>query len=187
MFVTAKARLCPKRLETGRPGLPLISQYNSSGANVNGRMMPMAFRRWFAARTDRWSWVTVEKNCGLGRRTRSESTLLPRIFAPWADERRSVGQHRPTAFLTVDRGLPQHASNHRATTPASAWPGADPRSFADHFKGLGAGLNRFEHGASANLVAETGRLEVVENRLLFAFSFQFVDGMPLRKLFSQQV
>ncbi len=86
--------------------------------------------------------------------------------------------------MAVDRRLPHHASDHRAAASASAWPGTDSGSFADHFKRLGPRLNRFEHNASTDLVAETRRLKVVNNRLLFAFSFQLVDGVPLGKPFS---
>lgn len=73
--------------------------------------------------------------------------------------------------MAVDRGLAQHAPDHRAATSTSAWAGADSGSFADHFERVGARLDRFEHDASADLVAETRRLKVVNNRLLFAFSF----------------
>ncbi len=111
----------------------------------------------------------------------SESAPLPGIFASWADQRQCPCQHRPAALIAVDRGLPQHTSDHRAATSTSARPGTDSGSFADFLKRVGPRLNRFEHNASADLVAETHRLKVINNRLLFALSFQFVDGVPLRK------
>ena len=101
----------------------------------------------------------------------SESAPLPRIFASWTDQRKCSCQHRPAALIAVDNGLPQHASDHRAATSTSAWPGTDSGSFADPVKRVGPRLNRFEHDASADLVAETHRLKVINNRLLFALSF----------------
>jgi len=43
------------------------------------------------------------------------------------------------------------------------------------FEGLGAGLNRFGDGASADFVADAGRFEVIDDRLLPGFLFLLVD------------
>jgi hypothetical protein len=41
---------------------------------------------------------------------------------------------------------------------------------------LGPCLDRFEDGASADLVAQAGRLEVFDDRLLSSLLFYLVDG-----------
>jgi hypothetical protein len=41
---------------------------------------------------------------------------------------------------------------------------------------LGASLDRFEHGASADLVAQAGRFEVFDHRPLSSLLFYLVDG-----------
>jgi hypothetical protein len=51
-------------------------------------------------------------------------------------------------------------------------------------EGFRAGSNRFEHGAFADLVAQAGRLQILDDRLFFGFSFQLVDGAPLEKKIS---
>jgi hypothetical protein len=46
-------------------------------------------------------------------------------------------------------------------------------------EGLGAGLNGFSDGASADFVADAGRFEVIDDRLLPGFLFLLVDdGIP---------
>jgi hypothetical protein len=83
------------------------------------------------------------------------SAFLLRILAAWANLRGSSRQDRPAAFVAVDHGLAQHASDHRAAAPAAAGTGADSGAFADLLEGFRAGLNRFAHGAFADLVAQT--------------------------------
>jgi hypothetical protein len=70
--------------------------------------------------------------------------------------------------MAIDHGLSQHASDHRAATPSAAWASTDSGSFADGFKRSGACLNRFQHGPSADLVAEARGLKVIDDRLFFA-------------------
>lgn len=41
---------------------------------------------------------------------------------------------------------------------------------------MGAGLDGFGDGAFADLVAQTGRFEVLNDSLLSGFAFSFVDG-----------
>ena len=106
---------------------------------------------------------------------------MPRVFAAWANLRGSSGQDRPAAFIAIDDGVAQHASNHRAAAPAAAGTGADAGAFADLLEGFRAGSNRFAHGALADLVAQASGFEVFDDRLLFGFSFQLVDGAPRGK------
>jgi len=68
--------------------------------------------------------------------------------------RGSRNQDRPAAFFAVDDGLAQHASNHCAAAAAAAGTGADSGAFAYLLESFRAGLNRFEHGAFADLVAQ---------------------------------
>jgi len=82
------------------------------------------------------------------------SPFLFRIFTAWANLRGTRNQDRPAALIAVDHGLAQHASNHRAAAPAAAGTGADAGAFADLLEGFRAGLNRFAHGALADLVAQ---------------------------------
>ena len=82
------------------------------------------------------------------------SAFLLRILAAWADLRGTRNQNRPAAFIAVNDGLAQHASDHRAAAPAAAGTGADAGAFADLLEGFRAGLNRFAHGAFADLVAQ---------------------------------
>lgn len=77
-----------------------------------------------------------------------------------------IHQDRPAAFVTLGHRFAQHPSNHGAAPSAAAGPGADTRSPADLLEVLGARLDRLEYGASANLVAQTGRFEILDNRLL---------------------
>ena len=78
---------------------------------------------------------------------------------------------RPATLVAADDGLSQHPSNHRAATFAAAWPRADSGAFAYLLEGLSAGANGFEHGAFADLVAQAGRFEVFDDRLLSGFPF----------------
>ena len=70
-------------------------------------------------------------------------------------------QDRPAAFVAVDDGIAQHASDHRAAAPAAAGAGADSGAFAYLLKRFGAALNGFEHGAFADLVAQIGKGDIL--------------------------
>ena len=72
--------------------------------------------------------------------------------------------------------LPQHASDHGAAAPAAARSSTNTGAFADLLERLGAGLNGLDHDAFADLVAQTGGLEALDDRLLFGFLFLIVDG-----------
>ena len=76
----------------------------------------------------------------------------------------------------MDHGFTQHSSHHRAAAPAAAWAGADAGALADLLEGLGAGLNGFHHGAFADFVTQTSRLEIFDDRLFPGFSFLLVDN-----------
>ena len=67
--------------------------------------------------------------------------------------------------LQLTHRLSQHPSNHRAAAPAAAGAGANAGAFAYLLEGLSPSLDGFEHGAFANLVAEAGRFEVLDDRL----------------------
>ena len=82
------------------------------------------------------------------------SAFLFCILTAWANWRGSSRQDRPAAFFAVDDGLAQHASHHGAATPATTGAGADSGAFAYLLEGFRAGLNRFAHGAFADLVAQ---------------------------------
>jgi hypothetical protein len=43
-------------------------------------------------------------------------------------------------------------------------------------KGFCAGLNGFDHGAFADLIAQARGLEIFDDRLFSGFAFEFVDG-----------
>jgi hypothetical protein len=103
------------------------------------------------------------------------SACLLGIFTTRANRRRHCRQYRPAAILAAFDRFAQHASDQRAAASAAARAGADTGSFADLFEGFGAGLNRFDDGAFANFIAEAGRFEVFNDRLLSGFAFQFVD------------
>jgi len=117
------------------------------------------------------------------REIRVESASLLGVLTARASLRGWAGQDRPAAFVAVDDGLSQHAADQAAAAPPAARAGADAGSFAHLFEGLGPGLNRFEHGAPADLVAQTGRLESVDDRLFFALLLLLVDSAPPRKKF----
>ena len=82
------------------------------------------------------------------------SSFLLCILTAWANLGGSSRQDRPAAFIAVDDGLAQHAPDQRAAAPAAAGAGADAGAFAYLLKGFRAGLNRFAHGALADLVAQ---------------------------------
>jgi len=106
------------------------------------------------------------------------SAFLLRIFTARASLRSSCNQDRPAAFIAIDHGFAQHAPDQRAAAPTAAGTGADSGAFADLLKSFRAGLNRFEHGALADLVAQACGFEVFDDRLFFGFAFQLVDGAP---------
>ena len=101
---------------------------------------------------------------------------LFRILAARAHLRCVIGQNGPAAFRAIYHRLTQHPSNQRAATPAAAGTGPDPGAFAHLFECLCAGLDRFDHSAFADLVAKAGRFEILDDRPLSSFPFQFVDG-----------
>jgi len=85
--------------------------------------------------------------------------------------RRNSGQDWPAAVLATHYGFAQHASDHRAAAPAAAWTRADSGAFAYLRESFRARLDGLEHGAFANLVAQAGRFEVLDDRLFSCFSF----------------
>ena len=86
------------------------------------------------------------------------SAFLLCILTAWANLRGSSRQDRPAAFIAVDDGFAQHASDQSAAAPAAAGAGADSGAFADLLEGFRAGLNRFAHGAFADFVAQASEL-----------------------------
>jgi hypothetical protein len=85
--------------------------------------------------------------------------------------RRGSGQDWPAAVLATHYGFAQHASDHRAAAPAAARTRANSGAFAYLLKSFRARLNGLEHGAFANLIAQAGRLEVLDDRLFSGFPF----------------
>lgn len=108
--------------------------------------------------------------------TATASSFLLRIFAARAGLRENSRQHRPAAFVTTDDRLSQHAANHGAAATAPARAGPDSRAFAHLLEGFCTGLDRFQHGAFANLIAQAGGFEILDDRQLFGFSSEIVDG-----------
>ena len=91
------------------------------------------------------------------------------VLAARADWRRSARKDRPAAVTAVDDWFSQHAADQRSAAPAAARTGADAGALADLLEGLCAGLDRFDHGAFTDFVADAGRLEVLNDRLLSCF------------------
>jgi hypothetical protein len=85
-------------------------------------------------------------------------------------------EDRPTAVLAVDRRFAQHAAHQGAAAPPAARTGADSGTLANLLEGFRPGLDRFEHGAPADFIADASRFEVLDNRLLPRALFQLVDG-----------
>lgn len=100
-----------------------------------------------------------------------ESAFLLGILTARADLRGQGCKDGPATIVTTDHGLSQHPSNHRAAAPAAARTGADTGAFAHLLEGLSPSLDGFEHGAFADLVAQAGRFEVFDDRLLSGLSF----------------
>lgn len=84
--------------------------------------------------------------------------MLLCVLAAGTKPRGGVDKHGPAAFLAVYDRLAQHASDHGAATPPAAGTRAYAGALADLLKCLRAGLNRFEHDAFADLVAQAGGL-----------------------------
>jgi hypothetical protein len=78
----------------------------------------------------------------------------------------------PAAILTIGHRFSQQAAHQRAAAPAAAWSCSDAGAFADLLKGLRAGVNRFEHGAFTDLVANAGRFEILDNGFCFRLLFR---------------
>ena len=78
--------------------------------------------------------------------------------------------------MAIDHRLAEHTSDQGAAAATAARTGADAGALADLLERLGAALNRFDHGALSNLVAEAGGLEIFDDRLLSGLLFNFVDG-----------
>lgn len=105
-----------------------------------------------------------------GRAIKELKSLL-RIFTARADLRGTVGQHRPATVRAADHRFSEHASHQGAAASAAARPGADAGAPAYLFERFRAGLDRFHHSALADLVAQAGRLEILDDRLLPGFLF----------------
>ena len=101
---------------------------------------------------------------------------LALLFGVLAARAGGADQYRPAAIVATGDRLAQHAADQRPATPTATGPGADASALTDLFEGFGAGLNGFGDGASANFVTDTGRFEVVDDRLLPGFLFLLVDG-----------
>lgn len=86
------------------------------------------------------------------------SAFILCVFTTRAELRGCCDQDRPAAFVAVGHGLAEHAADHGAAAAAAAGAGADAGAFADLLERFCAGLNRFEHGAFADLVAQAGGL-----------------------------
>ena len=82
------------------------------------------------------------------------SAFLLCILTAWADLRGSSREDRPAAFVAVDDGFAQHASDQCAAAAAAAGTGADSGAFADLLESFRPGLNSLAHGAFADLVAQ---------------------------------
>jgi len=93
------------------------------------------------------------------------------VLATRAEFLRRTRQDRPAAIFAVDHGFAQHASHERAATSAAAGAGADSGALADLLESFRAGLDGFDHGAFADLVADAGGFEVFDDRLLSGFPF----------------
>ena len=91
------------------------------------------------------------------------------ILAARTDWRRSGREDRPATVSAVDDRFSQHATDQRAAAPAAARTRADAGALADLLEGFRAGLDRFDHRAFTDLVADAGRLEVLNDRLLARF------------------
>jgi hypothetical protein len=104
------------------------------------------------------------------------------VFTARADRRDRGCQDRPTTLSAADHRFAEHASNHGAATPTAAWASADSGSLAYERKRIRPGLDRFEHDPPANLVAQTHRLKIVDDRLFSGFFFLLVNGAPRRSL-----
>jgi len=95
------------------------------------------------------------------------------VFTPRAS---GSNQHRPAAVIASRHRFTEHAAHERAAAPPAAGAGADAGALTDLFEGFSAGLNRFDHGAAADLVTDAGGFEVVDDRLLPGYLFSLVDG-----------
>ena len=101
----------------------------------------------------------------------SESAFLFGIFTAWANLWGRACQDRPATVVTIHYRLTQHPSNHRAAAPAAAGTRSYSGAVAYLLESLSPGPDRFEHGTFANLVAQAGRFEVFDDRLLSGLLF----------------
>jgi hypothetical protein len=85
--------------------------------------------------------------------------------------RRGSDQDRPAAVFATHYGFAQHASDHRTAAPPAAGTGADSGAFAYLLESFGTRLDGLEYRPFANLIAQTGRLEVLDDRLFSGFPF----------------
>ncbi len=99
------------------------------------------------------------------------SDTLLGVLATRAHLGRSGREDRPAAVRAVDDRFAQHAADQRSAAPAAARPGTDAGALADLLEGFRAGLDRFDHRAFTDFVADAGRLEVLNDRLLACFLF----------------
>jgi hypothetical protein len=99
------------------------------------------------------------------------SDPLLSVLATRAHLGRSGCEDRPAAVSAVDNRFSQHAADQRSTAPATARTGADACALAHLLEGLRAALDRFDHRAFTDFVADAGGLEVLNHRLLSCFLF----------------
>jgi hypothetical protein len=97
--------------------------------------------------------------------------------------RGSSREDRPAALVATDDRIAQHAPNQGAATSTAAGAGADSGTFTYLLEGFRAALNRFEHGALADLVAQACGLQILDDRLFSRFTFELVDDAPLGNRF----
>lgn len=95
------------------------------------------------------------------------------VFTPRAS---GSDQHRPAAVIASRHRFAEHTADQRTAASPAAGAGADAGALTDLFEGFSTSLNRFGHGAAADLVADAGGFEVVDDRLLPGFLFLLVDG-----------
>lgn len=105
------------------------------------------------------------------RKASKKLESLFRVLAAWAHLRRSVGQNGPAALLATYYRLSEHSSNKRAAAPTTTGAGTDTSAFAYLLECLSPGLNSFNDGAFADLVAQTCGFKILDDRLLSSFLF----------------
>ena len=97
------------------------------------------------------------------------------MFSVFTPRTSGSEQHRPAAVIASRHRFAEHTADQRTAAPPAAGAGADAGALADLFEGCSSGLDRFGHGAAADLVADAGGFKAVDDRLLPGFLFLLVD------------